>query len=270
MDDKLLKELDRIGRTTGAKILKIYEGSFEVKKKADGSPITIADKLADEYITEELLKLEGNIPILTEEGKAWDFEQRSKWSEFWLVDPIDGTRSFTTGKGQFTVNIALIKDRRPVLGMVYAPLRDISYVGNAEKGMAWKRASGDTVQISTRDRQSDLAVLASKNHRTPRDDSFLERLKMQFPTMELLSESSSLKFCAIAEGKADLYSRFEHTYEWDLGAAHAVLLAAGGEIFNTDGSLFRFNKQNLLNDAFLGVGDTNKEWVEFLVELANR
>ena len=272
MNQVLLANLERIARNAGEKILHVYRSSFEVNEKSDGSPVTQADLIADAYIHEELMSIDDSIPLLTEERKTVDFSVRQGWDEYWLVDPLDGTRSFTERKGQFTVNIALIRSNSPVLGVVHAPLCDLTYLANIEKGEAWQIKSGHRTQLKTRNLVPDaLKVLASKNHRLPKDEAFLARLQNDFPSMQFDSGSSSLKFCMIASGEADLYPRFQHTYEWDLGAAHAVLLAAGGDIFNVDGTFYRYNvKEQLLNNAFFAVGDTSICWREYLVSTLNR
>ena len=270
MIESSLGQLQRIGEEAGSRILEIYHRPFEVERKTDGSPVTLADRLANEFIVSELAALDRNIPVLTEESDAADYLERKEWSEFWLVDPLDGTRSFTSKKGQFTVNIAFIRDRKPVLGMVHAPLNGCTYLGNAQTKTAWKVVEKETQALHTRPKiDSQLQVLASMSHRTPADESFLSSLEGDFPSMKCVTDSSSLKFCVIAEGKADLYSRFQHTYEWDIGAAHAILNAAGGEIFQMDGTPFRYNKAELLNDSFLAVGDTSNSWVKYLMKLAD-
>ena len=279
MSDHLLKELDRIATAAGEKILSIYNSPFEVQQKWDGSLVTDADRTADDFIHEELTKLDGAIPIVTEEQEKLPFEERSSWSEYFLVDPLDGTRSFVKREGQFTVNIALIRDTEPILGVVRAPLRQVSYGGDAKGHKAWRKTKADLEPTSIQCRplernpltRNPLTVLASKNHRTPADNRFLDRLRRQFAGMQFESDSSSLKFCIIAEGKADLYSRFQHTSEWDIGAAHAVLSAAGGDIFQSNGEPFRYNlKASMLNDYFFAVGDTREDWLEFLVTEFNR
>ena len=267
----LLSQMDRIATTAGNKILEIYHGEFKVDIKSDGSPVTIADRLADDLIREELTKLDSSIPILSEEKEQTQHEVRTTWSEYWLVDPLDGTRSFTERKGQFTVNIALIRNTMPVFGTVRAPLREVSYNGDYERKEAKRVAGAQETTLGTRSANlKRLSVLASKSHRTPKDATYLQKLRQRYPNMQFMSDSSSLKFCVIAEGNADVYPRFQHTFEWDIGAAHAVLLAAGGEIFHLSGAPFRYNvKENLLNDAFIAVGDTDSEWVNYLLREAN-
>lgn len=268
----LLSQLDRIATTAGNEILNIYNSEFEVDTKSDGSPVTIADRLADDLIREELTKLDSSIPILSEEKEQTQHEVRKTWSEYWLVDPLDGTRSFAERKGQFTVNIALIRNTMPVLGTVRAPLREVSYNGDYERKEAKRVAGEQETTLGTRSANLErLSVLASKSHRTPKDETYLQKLRQRYPNMQFMSDSSSLKFCVIAEGNADVYPRFQHTFEWDIGAAHAVLLSAGGDIFHLSGDAFRYNiKENLLNDAFIAVGDRDSEWVNYLLREANQ
>lgn len=272
MPRTLLSQLDRIATAAGNKILDIYHGEFDVDIKSDGSPVTIADRLADDLIREELTKLDSSIPILSEEKEQTQHEVRKTWTEYWLVDPLDGTRSFTERKGQFTVNIALIRNTMPVLGTVRAPLGEVSYNGDSERREANRLAGDQESALRTRSINTELlSVLASKSHRTPKDETYLQKLRQRYQDMQFVSDSSSLKFCVIAEGNADVYPRFQHTFEWDIGAAHAVLLAAGGDIFHLSGDPFRYNiKDCLLNDAFIAVGDTDSEWLNYLLREANQ
>ena len=272
MPRTLLSQLDRIATAAGNKILDIYHGEFDVDIKSDGSPVTIADRLADDLIREELTKLDSSIPILSEEKEQTQHEVRKTWTEYWLVDPLDGTRSFTERKGQFTVNIALIRNTMPVLGTVRAPLGEVSYNGDSERREANRLAGDQESALRTRSINTErLSVLASKSHRTPKDETYLQKLRQRYQDMQFVSDSSSLKFCVIAEGNADVYPRFQHTFEWDIGAAHAVLLAAGGDIFHLSGDPFRYNiKDCLPNDAFIAVGDTDSDWLNYLLREANQ
>jgi 3'(2'), 5'-bisphosphate nucleotidase len=253
----MIPALIEIARHAGEKILEIYNSDFTVEYKGDSSPLTEADKASNDYISEALRKL-GSTPIVSEEDA--DSHQVSH-STFWLVDPLDGTKEFLKRSGDFTVNIALVKQGRPVLGVVYVPARDWLYYGSDEGG-AWKvETAGAPVALRTGATDpSALCIVASKDHAGPEVEALLQRL----PGAGLASMGSSLKFCLVAEGKADLYPRFGPTMEWDTAAAHAVLSSAGGAIYELDGSPLLYNKPGFKNGAFVAVGDRSFSWKSLL------
>ncbi len=288
----------------GSEILKIYDQDFEVEFKADESPLTSADKAAHEIIIQVLEQTP--YPVLSEESAEIPYEERKGWKTYWLVDPLDGTKEFIKKNGEFTVNIALIEDGEPTLGVVYVPVLETLYCGmldvgcrtwDVECGMsAWKatdcvgKSVDDVVKSAIslplisdlRSPTSGLRVVASKSHCNDETRAFIADLEEKYGKTELVSRGSSLKLCMVAEGSADIYPRIAPTMEWDTAAAHAVVKAAGGEVFEYDSTIaaasyltqsakrieqseephapcsmphalkpLHYNKQNLLNPHFV-------------------
>jgi 3'(2'), 5'-bisphosphate nucleotidase len=249
-----IEKINEIAINAGKAIMEIYdrESSLEVDYKADSSPLTLADKAAHQVIQKALEELYPEIPIISEEGKDIPFVNRSDWKRFWLVDPLDGTKEFIKKNKQFTVNIALIENNQPVLGVIYAPALETLYYGSKGRG-AYKIKGGKVENISVSGRsEGELTAVRSGSHASPEEDEVLER----FNVKNSISKGSSLKFCMVAEGTADIYYRFGPTMEWDTGAGHAILEAAGGRVYlgSTMENPFIYNKENLLNGSFLGVG----------------
>lgn len=231
----------------GKAILAIRGRGFDVTHKDDKSPVTEADQAAEDILIKALRKLVPDAVIVAEELAAAGIMPDSVGQEFWLIDPLDGTKEFVRGGADFTVNIALIKDGRPALGVVYAPAQDRLFSGIVDNG-AWE---GDK-PLNTR--QADLSaldVVASKSHRDAETDKFLKR----FSVRDLKSAGSSLKFCLVAAGEADIYPRFGPTMEWDTAAGHAVLAAAGGQVVHPDGQSYGYAKPDFKNGPFIAVGD---------------
>lgn len=241
----------------GDAILEIYgEDDFSVESKADESPLTAADLASQKIIVERLEAADTGLPILSEEAAQADFETRRDWRRFWLVDPLDGTKEFVKRNGEFTVNIALIEDGVPVLGVVYAPVLERMYYGGPGLG-AWRRESAETTTIRAAGTGGDdLVVVASRSHMSADTESFVEQL----PNHRLASMGSSLKLCLIAEGSADVYPRLAPTMEWDTGAAHAVVAAAGGQVLDLSGAPLRYNKPDLTNPHFVVLGRRPVPW----------
>ncbi|MFC2079905.1 3'(2'),5'-bisphosphate nucleotidase CysQ [Bacteroidota bacterium] len=248
----------------GRKIIEVYNSSdFEITEKSDQSPLTIADRAAHELIVSYLEKT--NVPILSEEGKSIPYEERENWSVFWLVDPLDGTKEFIKRNDEFTVNIALIEEGKPVFGVVYAPALEDLYVGVVGAG-SWLvkkpdsfiniqsiKAEGVSLKsISQSKEKTSYRVVASRSHLNPDTENYLQQLRTIHKEVEIVSKGSSLKLCMVASGKADEYPRLGPTMEWDVGAAHAVVKGAGKsvKIFGTEEEL-NYNKENLLNPYFL-------------------
>ncbi|NHE58271.1 3'(2'),5'-bisphosphate nucleotidase CysQ [Cyclobacterium sp. GBPx2] len=237
-------------KAAGQEILKIYHSAdFGVEMKSDDSPLTLADKAAHEEIMKYLS--ETGLPVLSEEGKSIPYEERKNWEYFWMVDPLDGTKEFIKKNGEFTVNIALIHRDTPVMGVVYAPVLDRMYWGNAEEG-AWKQEGKEEARMLKRPETKMVrAIVASRSHLSPETQEVIDR----YPDAKVISMGSSLKFMLLAEGKAQLYPRFAPTMEWDTAAAHGVLLALGFTVKKTDNNQpLRYNKQNLLNPFFICEG----------------
>jgi len=247
--DVLRPAIAEAARAAGAAIMAIYADGFDARSKADASPVTDADEAAEAVILEALRTLAPDIPVVAEEAVSQSGAPEVG-ARFWLVDPLDGTREFINRNGEFTVNIALVEDGLPVLGVVYLPAQDLLYDGAAGQGARRVGAAGDEAIAVRRADPQALDVLASRNHRDAETDAFLARLHVR----HLVAAGSSLKFCRVAEGSADLYPRFGPTMEWDTAAGHAVLLAAGGTMTLPDGTPFRYGKPGFRNGAFLACG----------------
>jgi 3'(2'), 5'-bisphosphate nucleotidase len=249
-------QLVDIARKAGVEIMKIYATDFSVERKSDNSPLTEADRKSNAVILEALKKDYSGIPYISEETKQTPYSERKNWTKFWLIDPIDGTKEFIKKNGEFTVNIALIEDGVPVIGVVHAPALDKTYYGLEGQGsFAWNATSKSFEQIRNTghyQQKSKVVVVASRSHLTDETLVFVEKLKSQGKEVEFISSGSSLKFCLVAEGKADVYPRFGPTMEWDTGAAHAVALYAGKNVINVETGLpLIYNKENLLNPYFI-------------------
>ena len=246
----LAAALPEIAIAAGREILSIYHSDFEVKQKDDASPVTAADEAAEQLITARLLALAPTIPVIAEEAVAAGNIPEIGDGPFWLVDPLDGTKEFISRNGEFTVNIALIEDGRPVLGAVHLPALGESF-WTVPDGGAWRsRDGGEAEPIRCRERPERLAVVASRSHRDSATDDYLARYEVS----ELISAGSSLKFCRVAEGAADLYPRLGRTMEWDTAAGHAVLLAAGGSVLTMDDAPLRYRKPGFENPHFVARG----------------
>ena len=226
-----LDELAALARRAGDLIMDIYARGFEASEKADGSAVTAADDAAEALILAGLAEAYSGVPVLAEEAAARG-EIPDLGPRFFLVDPLDGTREFVNRTGEFTVNIALVEDGRPVLGIVLAPAADRLFAGAAGRG-AWVEEDGARRAIRTRERpEGALVAVASRSHRSPETQAFLDDLGVT----EFEPAGSSLKFCLVANGEADVYPRLGRTMEWDTGAGQAVLEAAGGRVHALDGS----------------------------------
>ena len=259
----LMAPVTELAVGAGERILEVYRGSFAVDLKADNSPLTAADRAAHRHIVDGLGRLAADIPLLSEEGDIAPFSERRHWTRYWLIDPLDGTREFVKRNGEFTVNIALIENHQPVLGVVHAPVAGVTWFAARGCG-ARKRSAEDERPIAARPLGGPMTAVVSRSHRGERVDALLERL----PVVQTVSVGSSLKFCLLAEGKADLYPRFGPTSEWDTAAAHCVLEAAGGKVTKLDLTPLRYNtKDSLLNPDFLAFGDPSHDWSHYLEDL---
>ena len=258
-DAALIDDIIAISRRAGAAINRIYREDFEVVQKQDASPLTQADLASHCLIRDALLALTPDIPFLSEESAALDYASRANWSEYWLVDPLDGTKEFIKRNGEFTVNIALVRDHEPVMGVVHVPVSGMTYWGMTGAGAMRVDRNGHAQAISVRRPCPDPAVVVgSRSHANPRLEQHLAALG----SYELVSMGSSLKFCLVAEGKADFYARLGPTSEWDTAAAHAVVTAAGGQVVTLDGQALRYNcKASLLNPEFLVIADPERNWL---------
>jgi len=256
-----LEEVVVLATEAGRRILDVYERQFDVSRKDDGSPLTDADRAAHEVIIERLAALTPAIPVLSEESAKIEYSERAGWQRFWLVDPLDGTKEFVNRNGEFTVNIALIENGMPVLGVVYVPVTGVSYLAVHGQG-AWKEQGGcNRMPIRVRSyRGGHATVVASRSHRGDAVDKFLANLKAREGEYDTESLGSSLKLCRVAEGAADIYPRLGPTSEWDTAAAQCVVESAGGRVTDLDGQSLRYNKPNILNPWFLVSGGDGYDW----------
>lgn len=253
-----------IAADAGQRIIEVYQQPFDVEHKGDGSPLTAADRAAHQTIVAGLAALTPDVPVLSEESATIDYRERSGWSRFWLVDPLDGTREFVKRNGEFTVNIALIDDGRPLLGVVQVPVTGVLYLGARGAG-AWKDEGGTRRPIHARHYRGGRAtVIASRSHRGAEVDRYLARLEAREGAYDTASLGSSLKLCMVAEGAADIYPRLGPTSEWDTAAAQCVVEAAGGRVVDLAGAPLRYNKPDILNPWFLAAGAGDYDWRAFL------
>ncbi|MEN8176328.1 MAG: 3'(2'),5'-bisphosphate nucleotidase CysQ [Pseudomonadota bacterium] len=257
-----IKAVTAIARRAGAAILEVYARDFTVYEKTDQSPVTEADFAAHRIIVRALKELTPHVPVLSEESATVPFAERSEWERYWLVDPLDGTKEFVNRNGEFTVNIALIEDHSPLVGVVHVPVSGVTYVGVVGNG-AWiyeKNGSERAIRVSPTVAKP-LRVVGSRSHPGPDLQAFLDAVGEH----EMLSMGSSLKLCLVAEGKADIYPRLGLTSEWDTAAAQAVVEAAGGRVTDTSLRILRYNtKESMRNPYFLAFGDVNEDWSRYL------
>lgn len=262
--DYVLPAIDAALRA-GNQILSIYndpESDFEVERKADNSPLTIADRKAHSVIVEELKSTP--YPILSEEGKHLPYAERKDWKKLWIVDPLDGTKEFIKRNGEFTVNIALVAASIPVLGVIYLPVKKELYFAvenegaykisniSDRNGKKWEDLVASAQPLPVKDDRNAFVIVASRSHLTPETEEYIHQMKAQHVRVELISCGSSIKICRVAEGKADVYPRFAPTMEWDTAAGHAIARAAGMEIYQVDKNMpLQYNKEDLLNPWFI-------------------
>jgi 3'(2'), 5'-bisphosphate nucleotidase len=268
----VLPELLRISREAGQVILQVYDSDFAVEQKFDSSPLTLADRRSHEVIAQGLsLMSDLPIPLLSEEGRSIPYDERKTWDMFWLVDPLDGTKEFVKRNGEFTVNIALIQNSSPLIGVIYIPVKNIFYF--AVKGLGAYRlelrntevpaSTKGLLKISSRlplapdsaDTASNISrvtVIGSRSHMSSETEQFINDLKAKYKEVDFLAAGSSLKFCLIAEGRADVYPRFGPTMEWDTAAGQAIVEQAGGRVLRAGSQEpLTYNKEDLLNPSFI-------------------
>ncbi len=246
----------------GQAILEVYATDFEVQSKDDDSPLTQADLASHRCIVTGLESLTPGMPIISEESGLPGFEERSQWDRYWLIDPLDGTKEFVNRNGEFTVNIALIDNQKPVFGVVYVPVQGRTYVGCEGYGAQRHDHNGNVTSIQVAATSSaPVRVVGSRSHRGASLDAYLENLG----ECDMIPMGSSLKFCVIAEGAADLYPRLGLTSEWDTAAAQAVVEQAGGSVVTLDGKSMKYNtKSDMLNPFFFVIGATDRDWLALL------
>jgi 3'(2'), 5'-bisphosphate nucleotidase len=248
----LAESLLPIVARAGEAIMRVYEGAFTVQHKEDNSPLTLADLESQRIILEGLSRITPDIPVLSEESAAAPWTTRRTWTELWVVDPLDGTREFVKRNGEFTVNVALIVDHEPVLGVVSAPAQGLVFWGARDIGAFTEHRGAARTAIRTSSPQRPLRVVGSRSHSSPQTAAYLEKAAEHV----MMSVGSSLKFCLLAAGNADLYPRFGPTSEWDTAAGQAVLEAAGGRVTRLDGHRLRYNcRESVLNGDFVAFTD---------------
>ena len=267
---ELLPQLVRIALEAGDAILGVYDTDFDVELKSDASPLTEADRVSNSIITAGLAAMSPEVPVLSEEGSEIIFAERRQWDLYWLVDPLDGTKEFVKRNGEFTVNVALIHDRRPVLGVVHIPVQGVLYAGcsKGSRAEAYKFAHTRKLdcakpvkeffaaaqRLTAPDSRSaaSVRVAGSRSHRSKKFDEYLAELRKKYREVQIITAGSSLKFCLVAEGRADLYPRFGPTWEWDTAAGHAVASAAGAKVLDHEsGQELTYNKPDMRNGWFV-------------------
>ena len=257
LDQINIQDIIKIAKDAGKAIMKIYNQNFDVEYKTDSSPLTIADKKANEIIVTALNQLsvnsflQQNIPILSEEGRSIPYDERKNWEYFWLIDPLDGTKEFVKKNGEFTINIALIYKEAPILGVVYSPVLNVCYWAKKGEG-AFK--DGNKLPLKAKKQRDVYKIVASRSHMSNETKDFIEAIDTDKEKV-IISIGSSLKICLVAEGEANIYPRLGPTMEWDTAAAHAIVNESGG-LFNKyiDKDAYQkhvYNKENLLNDWFV-------------------
>jgi len=246
---ELIEQLIDLSIEAGDAILEIYDSEIDVQVKSDNSPLTKADLKSNSIIVKRLKTLVPNIPILSEEEADISFNVRSKWNEYWLIDPLDGTKEFVNKNGEFTVNIALIRDHKPIFGLIHLPIKKHTYWGCKDKGSFFLDQGNNIKKINVSNHMNQpIRIATSRSHPSEKLTNLLNKID----NYELLEVGSSLKFCLIASGEADIYPRLGPTSEWDIAAGHAIVSFAGGSIQHVDGSEIKFNeKKNYINKDFI-------------------
>lgn len=258
----LLPQASAIARAAGEAILTIYRSSFAVTNKADDSPLTEADLAAHRVILAGLTALTPEIPVISEEGEIPALAERAHWRRYWLVDPLDGTREFVARNGEFTVNLALIEDGAPVLGVVLAPALDSLYAA-AAGGIAWREQAGQRSPLAVRSWPARPVLMLSRSH----PDAAIDRLLEALGDHQAQSVGSSLKYCRIAEGLADAYPKFGRICGWDTAAGQCVLEQAGGIVLAVPGFAplrYPADSPDFRNPAFIAAGAGSPDWQQLL------
>ena len=259
---RLMQDVEQLARMAGAGIMDVYDSDdFGEISKADNSPLTRADLASHKIIVEGLSRLEPGYPVLSEEAAAIPHAERSQWNRFWLVDPLDGTKEFLKRNGEFTVNIALVEDGVPILGVVYAPVLDVCYYAARGAGAFVERGNGTAQAIhAVAHGGGAIKVVASRSHSDARTDALLKKLGSH----ECISMGSSLKLCLVAEAAAHFYPRLGPTMEWDTAAAHAVVNEAGGMVCDFSEVPLRYNKEDMHNPEFMVLAKSNTALLKLL------
>lgn len=248
-----INSIIKIAKQAGKEILSVYQSSdFSLKLKSDKTPLTQADIASHKSIEKNLLECYPNIPIISEESaKEISYSVRKNWDKFWLVDPLDGTKEFIKRNDQFTVNIALIANHEPVLGVIYAPALDLLYFAEKGKG-AYKKIDDKKILLTpSSSNKNKIRIVVSNSHLSNDTKNYIKNLQQQNAFIETISIGSSLKFCLIAEGKADIYPRLGPTMEWDTAAGQCIVNETNKKVVDFSNQILRYNKADLLNHWFI-------------------
>lgn len=263
----LASQLIDIAREAGRVILKVYQQKdLKVRTKEDATPVTSADIAANDVIESRLAKLNLQYPTLCEETVHAPWSERQQWQRYWLVDPLDGTKEFINRNDEFTVNIALVEDHYPLIGVVHIPVTDTTYWGGRRLGAYQQIAGNLQSPIKTRalNPEQEVVVLGSRSYGNSDTHRYLESLRTVFPTLSFKKVGSALKSCQIAAGEADFYPRLGPTSEWDTAAVQGVVEGAGGLFLDPAGERFSYNrKASLINSNFMVLGDSSVRWTDF-------
>lgn len=264
--EMILEQVIQIVMTAGKEVLNIYNSSTQqnITTKADKSPQIEADLISHHILIDELKRLNAGFPVISEESGEIKFSERQSWNSFWLIDPLDGTKEFINRTGEFTINVALIENHKPVLGVVFMPVNNVCYYGAHKIGAYKKNQHDKEILIPGQERSSKNIIIVTSHHeKNPLPPQLLEAIG----PYTLTQIGSSLKICLIAEGKADLYPRLFPTYEWDTAAAHAILLETHGDIYDLNHKLpLQYNtKPSLLNPNFVALNNANKHLLSYFV-----
>ena len=265
----LINSVLELVQAAGQVTLPYWQADVAVQTKADESPVTAADIAAHNVLAAGLSTLDPTIPVLSEEDCEIPLSEREQWTRWWLVDPLDGTKEFISGSDEYTVNVALIENGRVVFGVVGVPVTGNVYYGGAELGACCRDKQGTTRDLQMRTAPADeLVVVASRRHSSPTQEALLQSLAADFPALRLVNVGSSLKFCQMAEGAADLYPRLAPTSQWDTAAAQGVLEGAGGQVLNLQGqSLTYAAQEGYLNPFFVALPQQASWRGQFLARL---
>lgn len=260
--DELTEEIKIISEEAGKQILEIYETDFSVENKEDNSPLTAADMAAHNTICQALKKLTPNTPLLSEESSNISYAERQSWNQYWLIDPLDGTREFVKRNGEFSVNIALIEKQKSILGVIHIPVSGVTYSACLNNGACKHEPGKASKKIFARKTdQENITIAGSRSHGNQQQRDLIEKLD----NPETLAIGSSLKFCLVAEGLADIYPRFGPTSEWDSAAAQCIVEESGAIVVDTNFKTLEYNtKESLLNPSFLVIADKEFNWSQFL------
>ena len=261
--EELVEPITALAVEAGNAILAVYATEFDVESKSDESPLTQADLASHNCIAAGLAQLTPDIPVISEEDGLPEFEVRGQWNRYWLIDPLDGTKEFVNRNGEFTVNIALIDDGRPIFGVVHVPVQDKTYIGCEGRGSVLREDGVDKpISVSSTSNQP-VRIVGSRSHLGTSLVAFLGKLGEH----DMVAMGSSLKFCTVAEGNADIYPRLGLTSEWDTAAAQAVVEQAGGKVLELDGKPLSYNqKADILNPWFVVTGPDDHDWLALLAD----